>query len=186
MPKSINDRLSQLTPDFRKQLETLLANCESRGIEMIPYFTLRDVRTQAKLYRQSRSFEEIKKAHEFLLSVGAEYLANVLMEVGAQNGKWATNALPGFSWHQHKLAVDCYWKLNDRANWSVSFKNSNGLNGYQVYAEEAKKLGLVSGYYWRHKDSVHVQQPCTSVKNLIRKGELTYKELDFKMFILFG
>lgn len=32
------------------------------------------------------------------------------------------------------------------------------LNGYAVYAEEAKKLNLESGYYWKvFKDTSHVQ-----------------------------
>jgi hypothetical protein len=29
-------------------------------------------------------------------------------KAGPKSGNWATNALPGLSWHQYGLAVDCY------------------------------------------------------------------------------
>ena len=48
---------------------------------------------------------------------GAPWLANVLAEVGPQHGAHVTNALPGKSAHQYRLAVDCFWLLNGEAEW---------------------------------------------------------------------
>ena len=85
---------------------------------------------------------------------GADYLADILEMVGPQHGLWATNALPGQSWHQHGLAVDCYWEVDSRAEWSGT------AEGYQVYSKLAEEMGLVSLY---PKDSVHVQGESGSV-----------------------
>lgn len=177
--------LNLLDADFQDKVEKLLAACEKRGVTMKPFYTLRSVYDQAKLYRQSRSFTEIKHAADRLKELGAPWLSEVLLGVGAQNGRWATNALPAFSWHQHGLAVDCYWLVNGNAEWSTT-KKIGGVNGYEIYAEEAQKLGLESGHLWRSKDSVHVQATSGSVTDMINSGQLTYQSLDEKMKEMFG
>jgi hypothetical protein len=37
---------------------------------------------------------------------------------------------------------------NGKANWSSTAKDATELNGYQVYAEEAGKIGLFPGGHW--------------------------------------
>ena len=63
--------------------------------------------------------------------------------MGPQNGRWATNALPGYSWHQWGEAVDAFWLVNGKSEWAPD-KLIDGKNGYKVYAAEAKKMGLTS------------------------------------------
>ena len=153
MAVSLND----LQPEFRVKITALLSRCKARGCEMRPYLTLRSPAEQARLWRQSRSSEEIDSQIAMLELEGAHFLARVLRSVGPQHGAPATNALPGLSWHQWGEAVDCFWVVNGQAEWSAE-KRVEGRNGYQILAEEAHGLGLTSGGRWASlKDWPHIQ-----------------------------
>src|ERR1051325_8997540 len=150
--------LDALIPVFRSSIEKLLGNCRVRGVDMRPYFTVRTPFEQAKLWRQSRSRLEIDAEIQRLRRADADFLAHCLESVGPQHGDPVTNALPGYSWHQWAEAVDCFWVVDGKAEWSTE-KVVNGLNGYKVYAEEAVKLGLNAGGLWHTlKDWPHVQR----------------------------
>jgi peptidoglycan LD-endopeptidase CwlK len=149
--------LTTLVPEFRVNVESLVANCAARGIEMRPHGGLRTPFEQAKLWRQSRAIEEIEAEIEKLLAKGADFLAHCLESVGPQHGKHVTNAIPGKSWHQWGEAADCFWVVDGKAEWSTT-KKVNGLNGFHVYADEAEALGLTAGGHWKNfKDWPHVQ-----------------------------
>jgi hypothetical protein len=65
--------------------------------------------------------------------------------------------VPGLSWHQWGEAFDSFWVVDNDSEWSTERK-INGLNGYHVYAEEAKKMGLTAGGLWTNfKDWPHIQ-----------------------------
>lgn len=155
--------LSLLIPSFKAKVETLLTNCQTKGVVMRPYDGLRSPFSQAKLWRQSRSSEQIQAQLIDFRNKGANFLAHCLESVGPQQGDPVTNALPGLSWHQWGEAVDCFWLVNNKAEWS-SRRLVNGINGYKVYAEEAIKVGLDAGGLWNSlKDWPHVQlQPASS------------------------
>lgn len=142
---------SGLTPEFREKCVALIAACEARGIKMVPYYGRRSARQQAELWRRGRSSSEIQEKIKSLRSRGATYLADVIEEVGPQTGRWATNAIPGLSWHNWGKAMDCFWEKDGVANW-----DPNG-EGYRIYHEEAKKLGLFPAFFDYRKDAVHVQ-----------------------------
>lgn len=145
--------LNTLDPTFKATVEKLIANCADRGVVIKPFYTLRSAQEQAKLWRQSRDATEIRKTIAELDRAGAIFLSKLITDVGPCHGAWATNALPGFSWHQWGLAVDCFVSENGKAIWDA------GHPGYNVYAEEAEKLRLTAGHRWKSRDSVHVQQP---------------------------
>jgi hypothetical protein len=174
--------LNTLVPAFRSSVETLLGRCRTRGVELRPYFTLRSPFEQAKLWRQSRTTEEIVGTIAELKKAGALFLAHCLESVGPQSGRHVTNAPPGYSWHQWGEAVDCFWAVSGRAEWSTQ-KRVKGQNGYRVYAEEAGKLRLTAGGLWASlKDWPHVQ--------LRREGSpgqvMTVQEIDTAMRERFG
>lgn len=149
--------LNLLIPEFKARVSTLLQNCRDRGIEMRPSEGLRTPFVQAKYWRQSRSREEIQRKINELRSNDAPFLAHCLDSVGPQHGDPVTNALPGLSWHQWGEALDCFWVVNGNAVWSLT-KVVNGQNGFMVYADEAKKLGLEAGLFWTSiVDGPHVQ-----------------------------
>ena len=149
--------LKLLIPEFRAKVEQLIENCRCRGITMKPCDTLRDPYTQARLWRQSRSKAVIQKKINELKEKGAPFLAHCIESVGPQSGPHVTNAIPGLSWHQWGEAVDCYWSAEGKVIWEINAK-VNGINGYQVYSEEAMKLGITAGHFWiNFKDSPHIQ-----------------------------
>jgi len=144
-----------LVPSFQAKCVALIEACEVRGVKMVPYYGRRTARQQAELWRRGRSSTEITAKMKELRSKGAPYLADVIEEAGPQQGRWATNALPGFSWHNWGKAMDCFWEKDGVANW-----DTNG-EGYRVYHEEAKKLGLYPAFFDYRKDAVHVQDEPT-------------------------
>jgi peptidoglycan L-alanyl-D-glutamate endopeptidase CwlK len=144
--------LELLTPEFGEKVQRLLSACKEDGYTLVPFYTVRDVWCQARMWRQSRSWTEIKRAITDLKAAEAHWIAEVLEGVGPQYGRWATNALPGLSWHQYGVAVDCFVLENKRAIWKDNHP------GYITYAREAIKLNLGCGYYWSRPDPVHVQQ----------------------------
>ncbi|GLI22128.1 hypothetical protein GGQ86_000571 [Xanthobacter flavus] len=171
-------KINDLVEPFRDQVAQLLARCEARGIRMVPTETLRTPWQQAIYWRQSRSIVEIRAAVEQLRGEGASFLAEVIEAVGPRNGDEVTRALPGNSWHQWGEAIDCFWEVDGKAEWST-VKKVNGLNGYTVYAEEAATLGLDAGLKWSSfKDAPHVQM--RSVANPKSSG-LTWAQIDATM-----
>ena len=159
MSRNIDD----LTIDMQGLTMSLCSVTRDQGYEMRPFFTLRTPAEQAKLWRQSRSRDEIEKTIKRFQNRKYAYLAQAIQAVGPQNGPHVTNALPGLSWHQWGEAVDCFWLVDGKAEWSTRRK-VNGRNGYAVYAQAARDLGLTAGGHWtRFKDWPHVQlRPASS------------------------
>lgn len=174
--------LNLLIPEFRVKVEQLLENCRNQGVIMKPYCTLRDPYAQARLWRQSRSKAVIQKKINELKEKEAPFLAHCIESVGPQSGPHVTNAIPGLSWHQWGVAVDCYWSAKGLIIWDINAKVA-GINGYQVYAAESTKLGLNSGYYWsKAQDVPHIQSSSESsplaVHSLIAISNLMVKFLN--------
>ncbi|MBP7003651.1 MAG: M15 family metallopeptidase [Amaricoccus sp.] len=161
----------------------VLKDLLSFGVEMRPYFGIRTPKEQAILWRQSRSKEEIAAAVLRLKQGGAPFLAETLESVGPQNGPEVTKALPGLSWHQWGEAVDCFWAVNGKAEWSSS-KIIDGVNGYKEYARRVKQAGLDAGGLWpSFKDWPHAQ--------FRRQGSptsagMTLAEIDAEMRKMYG
>ena len=179
----MSDKLKELDPDFRGEVEQLLQTCQTQGIMMVPFFTLRSPAEQARLWRQSRALKQISEAIQKLRADGAPFLASVLEGVGPQNGPHVTNALPGASWHQWGLALDCFWSVDGTAEWSATRK-IDGKNGYQEYANLAKAQGLDAGGHWRSlKDWPHVQKHAKA--SPVSKG-MSWPDIDRAMQERFG
>lgn len=174
--------LQKLEPGLRSGVLRVLQRCRARGCEMRPNNGLRDPFDQARLWRQSRSGEEIRQKILDLKSDGAEFLAHCLDSVGPQHGAKVTDTPPGFSWHQWGEALDCFWLVDDKAEWSTR-RFVDGVNGYQVYAEEAERAGLTAGGHWaRFKDWPHVQLRKASNVGTV----MTLLEIDAAMRARFG
>ena len=132
--------LNQLDPAFREKMLQVYAACLARGYEFRPNFTGRTPWEQARLWRQGHSFEEVQSEATRISSAGARYLADILLSVGPQHGPWATNALPGMSWHNFKpsKACDSFLLIAGKAEWD------GGHPGYLALAEEGAKVGLTN------------------------------------------
>lgn len=174
--------LNLVLPELKTKVEQLLLRCAGRGFQMRANAGLRDPFEQAKLWRQSRSIEEIRAKIQEFRAVGADFLAHCIDSVGPQHGDPVTNAPPGYSWHQWGESVDCFWLLDGKAEWSTT-KKVGGFNAYKVYADEAETLGLVAGGHWTtFKDWPHVQlRPAASPSKT-----LSPMEVDAAMKARFG
>lgn len=164
--------LTDLVEEFSDKINEVIFQCHADGHWVVPYTTIRDPWEQAKLWRRSRTYSQIVAAQQDLHTADAEFLSQCINDVGIQPlAPWATNALPGLSWHQWGEAVDCYIQdKNGHAIWDSTHP------GYESYAQRAKEMGLDAGHYWTKKDSVHVQ---------LRKGRVldfhTLSEVDAEM-----
>lgn len=139
---------------------TLLNICQSQGYTMVPVSGYRSLEEQAKLWRQSRKTSEIKTKIKELRDNSCSFLADIIESVGPCIGPWATNSIPGYSWHNWSQAVDFEWKQEGKIN------GDGDAMAYKVLADEAIKLGLTSGYYFSsHKDAGHIQLPDKEVSH---------------------
>lgn len=174
--------LDLLVPELKTKTLELLERCRQRGYVMRANYGLRHPLEQAKLWRQSRSREEILAKIAEFRAAGADFLAFCLESVGPQHGDPVTNVPPGYSWHQWGEAVDAFWLLDSKAEWSTT-KKVNGENAYHVFADEAEALGLTAGGHWKKfKDWPHVQLRATSNPGAL----FTAVEIDREMKKRFG
>lgn len=100
--------LNSLIPEFRNKVVSALAELRAEGKVFVPYFTLRDPVTQARLWRQSRSRAAVERQITDLRRQHCDFIADCFDKAGPADGPWATNAIPGLSWHQYGEAVDCF------------------------------------------------------------------------------
>jgi len=174
--------LDGLEPGFRAQLDQTLANCASRGVEMVPYFGIRTPFEQGALWRQSRSVQQVAEKIADLKARGAQFLAHCIESVGSKHGPQVTNAIPGYSWHQWGEAMDCYWLRDGKAEWNAEILGPK--NGYRIYADQATKDGLTAGGYWISlKDWPHVQKRKSGSP---AESGLTLLQIDARMREKFG
>jgi len=168
--------LKSQNSEFAEKIIDVLEACKNQDAEMRPYCFIRDPWTQAKLWRQSRTKIEIDRMINKLKQENARFLAEILDSVGPQSGRWATNCVPGSSWHQWGKAVDCFAVGGcNRAIWTAKHKS------YSIYAEEAKKRGLMAGFHWNRVDAVHVQESSYSVR-----GTYTWEQISHEMENRYG
>lgn len=149
--KTTSNALSDLSPVMEKMVEKLLLHCERRGFLISLFATLRGPETQGKMWCQSRTVEEIQIQASLLRKSGAPTMASYLRPEWALTGRWATDNLPGNSWHQWGEACDCVLVVGGKAVWNSNFYTT-------TYAELAKKVGLECGAAWsRGRDKFHLQ-----------------------------
>ena len=174
--------LDKLVPAMKPLVIELTDRCKTRGVEMRPNIGLRDPFEQARLWRQSRSREQIAVKLEELQTAGASFLAHCLDSVGPQHGEHVTDTPPGFSWHQWGEALDYFWVVDEDAEWSTQ-RLVNGVNGYHVLANEAETIGLTAGGHWKKfKDWPHVQ-----LRGISNAGTaMSIAQIDAEMKARFG
>lgn len=139
---------SDLNPEFAKKAEDLLDALQNRGYTFQPTSGLRTLESQAKLWRQSRTKDVIYAEMERLRSLDCNYLADVIANVGPQYGAHVTNAIPGLSTHNWGEAMDVI---------SVPRTKDDTIY-YKKLADQAVKMGLCAGYYFKSfPDQGHIQ-----------------------------
>lgn len=119
----INSReISDLTPDTAEKCRAFAAACFRMGIDVLITSTYRDAESQALLYAQGRTAP----------------------------GQRVTNAAPGKSMHNHKVAFDFVPVVAGKAVWS-DHKVWNACGAI------AESCGLEWGGRWKAVDKPHCQ-----------------------------
>jgi peptidoglycan LD-endopeptidase CwlK len=114
--------LDDLHPAVRTKAKKLIELCKREGVELLITCTYRSFEEQAKLYAMGRTAP----------------------------GNKVTNAKPGSSWHQFKLAFDVVPLVNGKAVWDSNMWPLIGMLGEQV--------GLTWGGRWKKfKDLPHFE-----------------------------
>ena len=174
--------LDGLDDGFKTTLQQVLNTCAGKGVTMTPYFGVRTPQEQGKLWRQSRTAAQIQAKLAELRAAGANFLADCIERAGPQNGPDVTGAIPGLSWHQWGEAMDCFWRVNDKAEWSTTL--GGAANGYKIYAAVAQAAGLTAGGLWpSRKDWPHVQ--LRAADSPLKVG-MTILQVDARMKTTFG
>jgi hypothetical protein len=154
--------IAGLDPTIQESIQKVISTCLEQGLMIVPYCGYRSVLDEMKLWRQSRSTDEIEQQIDKLQTANCTYLADLLQQAGAQNGPHVTNTIGGFSWHNWKQAVDCYVQGDDgNPIWDASNP------GYQTYGDIAKSLGYTwGGDFTTFKDATHIQFNAGEIDNL--------------------
>lgn len=120
----INSReIADLHPRVAVLCRTFVAHCKAAGIDVLITSTYRDAESQAALYAQGRT------------TPGAK----------------VTNAKPGQSWHNWRVAFDFVPLVNGKAQW-------NDVRSFTRCGEIAESLGLEWAGRWQSfKELAHCQ-----------------------------
>ena len=133
-------RLEDLVPEAEEMAKRHILLCAEAGIELLIYCTLRDTHEQARLYRQSRTKEQVQAKMDQYKAKGFPALAQILKDVGPQkSGPKVTGAGPGESFHQYSRAYDCVPVLNGKPVWSSS---GEGGKLWEKVGQMGRKIGL--------------------------------------------
>jgi len=128
--------VSEIHPRLLTKLEALQKACQVRGVDYWAISGFRSWEEQTRLYALGRTVKNVDATPEKPL------------------GGIVTNAKAGLSMHNYGLAADF---APDKDKVRSGLQPDWNFPAYQILAEEAVKLGLESGFYWKFKDGPHVQ-----------------------------
>lgn len=151
----MNTKLIYLNDDFRLRVRETLRVCQQDSLPVLVYCTLRTCSEQARLYRRTRTLQEINRKIQSLRDRGFPFLADSLEAVGPQAGplgEHVTKAGPGESWHQYGLAADCVPLRDGKPTWRDEDPE------WKVFGASAKIAGLYWAGDWQSfRESPHIQ-----------------------------
>ena len=146
--------LGDLIPEVRQKVNLVLNDCETQGVDVLIYCTLRPLEEQARLYRQSRSWEEIRAKMLKLEERGFGFLADIIGLVGPCSGPHVTDAAPGESWHGFKEAFDGVPMIGGTPAW----KYEDAPEAWDVYGQACRDADLNWAGDWNSfKELFHAQ-----------------------------
>ncbi len=156
--------MNKLTDDARDMAIAFKGVCGKNGIPILVYSTYRSLEEQAKLFRQGRSWGDIQKKITHFRENGLEELGDIIIKAGPQKGPLVTNAGPGESWHQHRVAFDFVPLRSGKPVWKTTGQEAGLWTRVGSFGEE---VGLTWAGRWKHfKEFAHMQVPKASKPSL--------------------
>ena len=132
-------KLEDLVPELQEKARLVQQACEeAAGFDLLIYCTLRPLEEQARLWRQSRSRQDIDLKQQKMRSLGYDLLADIIESVGPQYGGHVTNAAPGESWHNFGEAFDAVPLLGGKPAWNYL----KAKTYWDAYGEAVRQTGL--------------------------------------------
>jgi len=152
---------------MQERVHQFVRFCDELGVKILIYCTYRTVEEQARLYRKGRNISDInRKAHQLREEYGRPDLADLLIAVGPQHGSIVTNAGPGQSMHNYRLAADGVPLLDGKPVWNTRTRDEQEAWG--IYGDMALRAGLEwAGNWTRFREFPHVQEPHIHWRDLI-------------------
>ena len=147
--------IKDLAPDVQVAANLIVGGCANEDVDILIYCTLRPLEEQARLYRQSRSWVEIKHKIEKFRNRGLDFLADILQHTGPCYGPHRTNAAPGESWHGYAEGFDAVPVVNGKLAWEYD----DAPFEWTMYGEMVREAGLNwSGDWKTFKEIAHAQK----------------------------
>ncbi len=147
--------IEDLIPDVQIAANLIVGGCANEDVDIMIYCTLRPLEEQARLYRQSRSWVEIKHKIEKFRFRGLGFLADILQRIGPCYGPHRTNAAPGESWHGYAEAFDAVPMIGGKPAWNYD----DAPFEWSMYGKWIEEAGLNwSGNWKRFKETAHAQK----------------------------
>ena len=148
-------KIEDLAPDVQVAANLIVGGCAAEDVDILIYCTLRPLEEQARLYRQSKPWEEIKRKIEKFRDRGLGFLADILQNVGPCHGPHVTNAAPGESWHGYAEALDAVPMIGGKPAWNFN----DAPFEWGMYGEMVRQAGLNwSGDWETFKEIAHAQK----------------------------
>ena len=147
--------LTDLDTGVRAQAREVVSACEQVGVDLLIYCTLRPLEEQARLYRQSRSRDEINAKMTRLRNRGFDFLARIIEDVGPCYGRHVTNATAGESWHNYGEAWDAVPLIGGKPAWNYLQAKSQ----WDAYGECVRQVDMFwAGDWTRFREYPHAQK----------------------------
>jgi peptidoglycan L-alanyl-D-glutamate endopeptidase CwlK len=156
-------QIKDLNVKMQNRAEGVVRDCRTKGVDLLIYCTYRSPEEQARLYRQSRTLMEIEYKADVFRERGFEFLSNILIGVGPQNGflgRHVTYAGPGESWHQYRMALDAVPLVDGKCMWGKFVIGTKNIRPeWLTYGKAVKKNGLYWAGDWKNfQEFPHCQE----------------------------
>lgn len=153
----LNSRnLDDLTSATRGKAVIALGAFKASECDILVASTLRDLESQAALYRLNRTREEIEAKIARMRGAGFGFLADVIVRVGPQkstaDGRHVTNAGPGESWHNYGEALDAYPLVHGK------LASDEHVDLWNIWGKAVEGAGLQwAGRWTKFRELPHAQ-----------------------------
>lgn len=153
-------KLDLLIPKAKTKALQVQAICRKEyGFELLIYCTLRSLEEQARLFRQSKTREEVNAKIKDFKKRGFGFLANIITKVGPCTGPTVTNAAPGESWHNYGEAWDAVPLIAGKPAWNYS---GGAKKLWDAYGAAVRKVKMYWAGDWKtFKEYPHAQMRST-------------------------